>query len=87
VEVPDDAQLPQVPLVVDGEVVVDPGDLSDPGESRARCLERRSHLDPLDRTPWPATTPAIPTVWEGVESPHPHADGMTVTDLEGAPPT
>ena len=66
VELPDDSMSPQVPLVRDGEVVAD---LTDPGEARARCFERRSHLRPEDRTPWPATTPAIPTVWEGVEAP------------------
>jgi nicotinate phosphoribosyltransferase len=66
VELPDGSMTPQVPLVLEGEVVVD---LSDPGEARARCFERRSHLRPEDRTPWPATTPAIPTVWEGVEEP------------------
>jgi nicotinate phosphoribosyltransferase len=65
-ELPDDSIAPQIPLVLDGETVAD---LSDPGEARARCLERRSHLRAEDRTPWPATTPAIPTVWEGVEKP------------------
>ncbi|MEZ5166047.1 MAG: PHB depolymerase family esterase [Acidimicrobiales bacterium] len=66
VELPDDSMSPQVPLVLDGQVVAD---LTDPREARARCFERRSHLRPEDRTPWPATTPAIPTVWEGVEEP------------------
>jgi hypothetical protein len=63
---PEDSLSPQVPLVLDGEVVAD---LTDPGKARARCFERRSHLRPEDRTPWPAATPAIPTVWEGVEAP------------------
>ncbi len=66
VELPDDSMSPQVPLVLDGEVVAD---LAGPGEARARCLERRSHLRDEDRTPWPATTPAIPTEWEGMEEP------------------
>jgi nicotinate phosphoribosyltransferase len=66
VELPDDSMSPQVPLVLDGQVVAD---LTDPREARARCVERRSHLRPEDRTPWPAITPAIPTVWEGVEEP------------------
>jgi nicotinate phosphoribosyltransferase len=66
VELPDDSISPQVPLVLDGEVIAD---LTDPGEARIRCFERRSHLRPQDRTPWPTTTPAIPTIWEGVEEP------------------
>ncbi len=61
-----DSMSPQVPLVQDGEIVAA---VTDPGEARARCSERRSHLRPEDRTPWPATTPAIPTVWQGVEEP------------------
>jgi len=72
---PDDSMSPQVSLVLDGEVVAD---LTDPGEARARCFERRSHLRPQDRTPWPATTPAIPTVWEGVEAPLSAAVANTV---------
>ena len=72
---PDDSMSPQVSLVLDGDVVAD---LTDPGEARARCFERRSHLRPEDRTPWPATTPAIPTVWEGVEAPLSAAVANTV---------
>ncbi len=66
VELPDDCMSPQVALIRDGESVVD---LTDPGVSRSRCAERRARLDPADRTPWPAHTPAIPTIWEGVEEP------------------
>ena len=66
VEVPDDSLSPQVALIRDGEVVAD---LTGPAEARARCLERRSHLRPEERTPWPVVTPAVPTVWEGVEEP------------------
>jgi nicotinate phosphoribosyltransferase len=66
VELPDDSMAPQVPLILDGEVVAD---LTDPGEARARCFERRSRLRPEDRTPFPVHAPAIPTVWEGVEEP------------------
>ncbi len=66
VELPDDCMSPQVALICDGVPAVD---LTDPGESRRRCAERRARLEPADRTPWPAHTPAIPTVWEGVEEP------------------
>ena len=79
IELPDGAMTPQVPLVLDGEVVVD---LTDPGEARVRCFERRSHLRSEDRTPWPATTPAIPTLWEGVESP---LSAAVATHERGAP--
>lgn len=66
VELEDDAMNPQVPLVRDGEIVAD---LTNPTEARARCAERRSRLQDADRTPWPTHSPAIPTVWEGVEEP------------------
>jgi len=66
VELPDDCMSPQVALIRDGLPAVD---LTDPGVSRRRCADRRSRLDPADRTPWPAHTPAIPTIWEGVEEP------------------
>ncbi len=66
VELPDDSMSPQVALVRDGEIVAD---LTKPAEARARCAERRSRLDDLDRTPWPSHAPAIPTIWEGVEEP------------------
>ncbi len=66
VELPDDCMSPQVALIRDGEAAVD---LSDPSVSRRRCADRRARLDPIDRTPWPARTPAIPTIWEGVEEP------------------
>lgn len=66
VEVPDNSMCPQVPLLRDGEVVAD---LTDVSEARARCAERRARLLDEDRTPWPATTPAVPTIWEGVEEP------------------
>ncbi len=66
VELPDDSMAPQVALMRDGEIVVD---LTDPSEARARCAERRSRLRAIDRTPWPAHAPAIPTIWEGVEEP------------------
>ena len=56
----------QVPLVRDGEIVAD---LTNPAEAQARCAERRSRLQDADRTPWPTHSPAIPTVWEGVEEP------------------
>lgn len=65
-ELPDDSMSPQVALVRDGEIVAD---RPDPDAARLRCLERRSHLRPEDRTPWPARAPAIPTVWEGVAAP------------------
>ena len=80
VELSDDSMSPQVPLVLDGQVVAD---LTDPGEARARCFERRSHLRPADRTPWPAHTPAIPTVWEGVETPL----SAAVANGDGGAPT
>ena len=66
VELQDDTMNPQVPLVRDGEVVAD---LTNPQEARARCAERRSRLPDADRTPWPTQSPAIPTIWEGVEEP------------------
>ena len=66
VEVPESSMCPQVPLLRDGEVVAD---LTDVSEARARCAERRERLLDEDRTPWPATTPAVPTIWEGVEEP------------------
>ena len=66
VELEDDTMNPQVPLVRDGEIVVD---LTNPAEAQARCAERRSRLHDADRTPWPTHSPAIPTVWEGVEEP------------------
>ncbi len=66
VELPDDCMSPQVTLIRNGESAVD---LTDPGEARRRCADRRARLDPADRTPWPARTPAIPTIWEGVEEP------------------
>ena len=66
VEVPENSMCPQVPLLRDGEVVAD---LTDVGEARARCAERRERLLDEDRTPWPVTTPAVPTIWEGVEEP------------------
>lgn len=66
IELPDDSMAPQVALVRDGEIVAD---LTNPAEARARCAERRSRLDDLDRTPWPSHAPAIPTIWEGVEKP------------------
>ncbi|MCH1434761.1 MAG: hypothetical protein L7U56_03740, partial [Acidimicrobiales bacterium] len=55
-----------VPLVRDGAIGAD---LTDPTEAKARCAERRSRLKDEARTPWPTLTPAIPTVWEGVEEP------------------
>ena len=66
VELKDDTMNPQVPLVRDGEIVAD---LTNPAEAQARCAERRSRLHDADRTPWPTHSPAIPTVWEGVEEP------------------
>ncbi len=66
VEVPENSMRPQVPLLRDGEVVAN---LTDVSEARARCAERREHLLDEDRTPWPVTTPAVPTIWEGVEEP------------------
>jgi len=66
VELEDDTMNPQVPLVRDGEIVAD---LTNPAEAQARCAERRSRLRDADRTPWPTHSPAIPTVWEGVEEP------------------
>ena len=66
VELKDDTMNPQVPLVRDGEIVAD---LTNPAEAQARCAERRSRLQDADRTPWPTHSPAIPTVWEGVEEP------------------
>ena len=66
VELEDDTMNPQVPLVRDGEIVAD---LTNPAEAQARCAERRSRLADADRTPWPTHSPAIPTVWEGVEEP------------------
>ena len=66
VELEDDTMNPQVPLVRDGEIVAD---LINPAEAQARCAERRSRLQDADRTPWPTHSPAIPTVWEGVEEP------------------
>ncbi len=66
VELEDDTINPQVPLVRDGEIVAD---LTNPAEAQARCAERRSRLQDADRTPWPTHSPAIPTVWEGVEEP------------------
>lgn len=66
VELQDDTMNPQVPLVRDGEIVAD---LTNPEEARQRCAERRSRLQDADRTPWPTHSPAIPTVWEGVEEP------------------
>jgi len=66
VELADDTMNPQVPLVRDGEIVAD---LTNPAEAQARCAERRSRLRDADRTPWPTHSPAIPTVWEGVEEP------------------
>ena len=66
VELEDDTMNPQVPLVRDGEIVAD---LTNPAEAQARCAERRSRLHDADRTPWPTHSPAIPTVWEGVEEP------------------
>jgi len=66
VELEDDTMNPQVPLVRDGEIVAD---LTNPAEAQARCAERRSRLQDADRTPWPTHSPAIPTVWEGVEEP------------------
>ncbi|MEO0495650.1 MAG: hypothetical protein AAF081_19760, partial [Actinomycetota bacterium] len=65
-ELEDDTMNPQVPLVRDGEIVAD---LTNPAEAQARCAERRSRLQHADRTPWPTHSPAIPTVWEGVEEP------------------
>ncbi len=66
VELEDDTLNPQVPLVRDGEIVAD---LTNPSEAKARCAERRSRLKDEARTPWPSLSPAIPTVWEGVEEP------------------
>ncbi len=66
VDVPENSMCPQVPLLRDGEVVAN---LTDVSEARARCAERRERLLDEDRTPWPATTPAVPTIWEGVEEP------------------
>lgn len=66
VDVPAASMCPQVPLLRDGEVVAN---LTDVNEARARCAERRERLADEDRTPWPATTPAVPTIWEGVEEP------------------
>lgn len=66
VELEDDTMNPQVPLVRDGEIIAD---LTNPAEAQARCAERRSRLQDADRTPWPTHSPAIPTVWEGVEEP------------------
>ena len=66
VELSNDTMAPQVALVCNGEIVVN---LTTPVQARARCAERRGHLDPSDRTPWPTHSPAIPTVWEGVEEP------------------
>ncbi len=66
VELEDDTMNPQVPLVRDGEIVAD---LTNPADAQARCAERRSRLQDADRTPWPTHSPAIPTVWEGVEEP------------------
>lgn len=66
VVIPEGSITPQVPLIRGGESVVD---ITDPGEARARCAQRRQLLRPDDRTPWPRHTPAIPTVWEGVEEP------------------
>ena len=66
VDVPENSMCPQAPLLRDGEVVAN---LTDVSEARARCAERRERLLDEDRTPWPATTPAVPTIWEGVEEP------------------
>lgn len=66
VELSDDTMNPQVPLVRDGAVVIEPGG---PEEARARCAERRDRLRDADRTPWPTRAPAIPTIWQGVEEP------------------
>ena len=66
VELEDDTMNPQVPLIRDGEIVAD---LTNPAEAQARCAERRGRLQDADRTPWPTHSPAIPTVWEGVEEP------------------
>ncbi len=62
----DDSMNPQVAMVRDGGIVMD---RTDPAFARARCAERRGLLRDVDRTPWPEHTPAIPTVWEGVEVP------------------
>ena len=67
VELEDDTLNPQVPMVRDGEIVVD---LTNPAEAKARCAERRSRL--RGRSPHPlaqSQSPAIPTIWEGVEEP------------------
>ena len=66
VDVPESSLRPQAPLVRAGEVVAD---VTDVNEARDRCAERRGRLRVEDRTPWPATTPAVPTIWEGVEEP------------------
>ncbi len=66
VEVPQSSMCPQIPIFRDGEVVMQRSDVA---ASRARCLLRRERLQPQDRTPWPQNSPAVPTIWQGIEEP------------------
>lgn len=68
VEVPQSSMCPQIPILRDGKVVVP---RSEVGASRTRCLLRRERLQPQDRTPWPQNSPAVPTIWQGIEEPLP----------------
>lgn len=65
VDVPEGSHRPQRALITAGE----PMACGDVGEARARCLERRERLRPSDRVPHPRRSPAVPTVWVGVEQP------------------
>ena len=65
VEVPEGSHHPQQALIAAGS----PMPIGDVGEARARCLERRERLRPSDRIPRPRRSPAVPTVWMGVEQP------------------
>lgn len=73
VELSDSSMNPQVALLRDGEIVAE---ATDPAEAKARCAERRSRLRDSDRTPWPDRSPAVPTVWEGVEEPRSAMAGL-----------
>ena len=66
VEVPERSLCPQVPLLRNGTVVAVDGGVS---SSRSRCVGRREYLHARDRTPWPRTTPAVSTIWQGIEEP------------------
>ena len=64
-DMPEDSWDPQVPLFQAGRVVFE----DDAATAQDRCSERRARIRPEDRTPHPSRTPAIPTIWLGVEEP------------------